>query len=81
MGYGEFPYDVVGEESTAAAKKKKKKLWWKRQQSIIFKLFGNKSSSKFIYSNVHPFYTHNIFWGPTSLSVGNKNMAKIYFLP
>lgn len=24
MGYGEFPYDVVGEESTAAAKKKKK---------------------------------------------------------
>lgn len=26
MGYGEFPYDVVGEESTAAAKKKKKKV-------------------------------------------------------
>lgn len=55
MGYGEFPYDVVGEESTAAAKKKKKKSYDGRGNNQVFLNYLETKAqvNSFIQMSIH----------------------------
>lgn len=54
MGYGEFPYDVVGEESTAAAKKKKKSYDGRGNNQLFLNYLETKAQvNSFIQMSIH----------------------------